>query len=75
MVFTRVLRLDGITENVVTADGLIAAEKDISTPFAREYAFGRSRFVTRVCIDRAPTFRRPTDNLDGKSSGDSTRLP
>ena len=69
MVFTRILRVCGIAENVITADGLIAAEKDISTPFTRENSFGRSRFVTRVDIDRAPTFRRPTDNLDREIVG------
>ena len=53
----------------MTADGLIAAEQDISTPFARENPFGRSRFVTRVCVDGPPAFRRPTDNLDGEIVG------
>ncbi len=69
MVFARIPWLDGIAKNVMTADGLIAAEKDISTPFARENPLGRSGFVTRVYINRAPPFRRPTDDLDGEIVG------
>ena len=66
MVVAGVARLDGIAKNVMTADSFIPAVDDIATPFANENTFGCAGFVATVGIHLAPTFCRPTDNLDFK---------
>lgn len=48
----------------MSADGLVGAVEDIAVPATEKLALFRSAFITRIGIDRSPTRRRPSNNLE-----------
>src|SRR4029077_14863990 len=56
-------RLFRVSEDVVSADGLVATVQDVATPLADEYTLGRSALVARVVVHGTPSSRAPADDL------------
>ena len=62
-------RLGRVGEDVLAADGVVAAKQDIALPLADEHTFGGAALIAGVRIDRAPALRGPAHDLDRAPMG------
>jgi len=58
-----------VTEYVIASDSLVGPEEDVAIPMGKELTLFCTCFIAAIIIDRAPSYRRPADNLDRKRLG------
>ncbi len=71
----RDFRRFAVAEDVVAADGFVAAVEDVALPFAHEHALGRAALVAGVGVDRTAAACRPANDLDPARRGIVDQAP
>src|SRR5215469_5259703 len=64
----RLFRPRAPAKQVTVADGVVAGIERVAFPFELEQSFGDTALVAGVAVDRAPSLRRPADDLDREIS-------